>query len=150
MDSTTALDNNAYTIASTYSGGSGSGILTLYATHPTTSEDPERTVDYRMTQLNSYAMTGNSDSFRQGASALRNARDWTQEKRKELIAAANSMTVSPVDVATSEASTEIEHSQSTTQSFQDSDTLTDELAADSSFLSKPSFSARTHHSGRHR
>ena len=94
--------------------------------------------------------TDTPDAFRQGASALRNARDWTQEKRKELIAAANSKTVSPIDVATSEPSTENEHSQSTTQSFQDSDTSTDELAADSSSLSKPSFSAWTHHCGRHR
>ncbi|KAI9708413.1 MAG: hypothetical protein M1828_002994 [Chrysothrix sp. TS-e1954] len=150
VDSTTALDNNAYTIASTYSGGSGGGFLTLYTTHPTASEDPERTVDYRMTQLNGWHMTGNPDSFRQGASALRNARDWAQEKRKGLITAANSKTVSPIDVATSEPSTEIEHSQSTTQPFQDSDTSTDELAADISFLSKPSFSARTRHCGRHR
>ena len=34
-------------------------------------------------------MTGNPDTFRQGASALRNAADQVEEKRKELIAAAN-------------------------------------------------------------
>ena len=42
-----------------------------------------------MTQLRSFAMTDTPDTFRQGASALRNARDWAEEKRKELIAAAN-------------------------------------------------------------
>ncbi len=47
-----------------------------------------------MTQLNGWDMTGNPDTFRQGASALRNARDLTKEKREELIAAANSKALS--------------------------------------------------------
>ena len=34
-------------------------------------------------------MIGDLDTFREGASALRNARDWAQEKRKELVDAAN-------------------------------------------------------------
>lgn len=35
-------------------------------------------------------MTGNLDAFRQGISALRNARDWAMEQRDLLIAEANS------------------------------------------------------------
>ena len=42
-----------------------------------------------MTQLNGWDMTGNPDTFRQGASALMNARDWANEKREELMIAAN-------------------------------------------------------------
>jgi len=87
MDPETAYDNNAYTVTSTYHGGSGT--LTVYTTHPTPSKNPKSPTEYRMTQLNSFAVTGNLDTFRQGASALRNARDWAKEKREELIAAAN-------------------------------------------------------------
>lgn len=42
-----------------------------------------------MTQLNGWKMTSNPEAFRQGASALRNARDLVKEEREELIAAAN-------------------------------------------------------------
>lgn len=82
----TAYDNNAYTITSTYHP---SGLLTIYTTHPVPSESPTNSIEYRMTQLNSFALTGNPDSFRHGAGALRNARDWAKAKREELIAAAN-------------------------------------------------------------
>ena len=82
----TLYDNNAYTITSTYDP---SGLLTMYTTHPTPSKDPTKSTEYRMTQLNSFAVTGNPDTFRQGAGALRNARDWAKEKREEFIAAAN-------------------------------------------------------------
>jgi len=87
VDPETAYDNNAYTITSTYHGGSGT--LTVYTTHPTLSKDTKRPTEYRMTQLNSLAMTGNPDTFRQGACLLRNARELAKEKREELIAAAN-------------------------------------------------------------
>ena len=82
----TLFDNNAYTITSTYHP---SGLLTMYTTHPTASESPTNPIQYRVTQLRSFAMTDAPDTFRQGASAFRNARDWAEEKRKELIAAAN-------------------------------------------------------------
>ena len=88
-DPETAFDNNAYTISSTYSGGAGGGFLTLYATHPTPSESRQRQAEYHMTQLRSYAVTDQPESFREGAGALRNARDWAYENRQELIAAAN-------------------------------------------------------------
>ena len=82
----TLYDNNAYTITSTYHH---SGLLTMYTTYPTLSEDPMRSNDYRITQLRSFAMTDAPDTFRQGAGALRNARDWAKEKQEELITAAN-------------------------------------------------------------
>ncbi|KAL8704528.1 MAG: hypothetical protein Q9201_002302 [Fulgogasparrea decipioides] len=82
------VDNNAYTITSTYH--SRSGLLKLYTTHRTPSTNPNRDFDYRMTQLRGWDMTDNPDTFRHGAGALRNARDWAREKREELVTAANS------------------------------------------------------------
>ena len=87
VDPETLHDNNAYTITSTYHGGTGD--LTIYSTHPTPSNDAQNPIEYRMTQLNGWKMTGNPEAFQQGASALRNARDLVKEKREELIAAAN-------------------------------------------------------------
>lgn len=42
-----------------------------------------------MTQINTWGMTGNAETFRQGATAFRNARDWTKEQRDEAIRYAN-------------------------------------------------------------
>ncbi|KAK3178843.1 hypothetical protein OEA41_000980 [Lepraria neglecta] len=87
VDPHTAYDNNAYTITSTYHGGTGD--LTIYTTHPTRPNDAQTLNEYRMIQLRGWKLTDTADTFRQGASALRNARDWANEKREELIAAAN-------------------------------------------------------------
>lgn len=128
VDPETAYDNNAYTITSTYHGGSGD--LTIYSTHPTPSNDPQNPIEYRMTQLNGWKMTGNPEAFRQGASALRNARDWAKEKREELMIAANgkvpdaehSDLVSSTQSFVSLSSTEATHPES--------EMSTDELALD--------------------
>lgn len=78
-----AYDGNAYTMAASYCDGQ----LKIYATHPRESTMGE--TEYCMTQVNSYAMTGNENGFRQGAAAYRNARDWTQRQRDEFIGKAN-------------------------------------------------------------
>ena len=88
----TIFDNNTYTITSTYHH---SNLLTIYTTHPTTSESPTNPIEYHITQLRSFAMTDATDTFRQEADALRNARDWANEKRKELIDAANDKALAP-------------------------------------------------------
>ncbi|EFR00774.1 hypothetical protein MGYG_03777 [Nannizzia gypsea CBS 118893] len=66
-------DKNAYTITSIYQGGQ----LKLYTTHlnvpsPRSKGRPE----YIMTLLRSFAMMDTLDTFRQGVTAYRNARDW--------------------------------------------------------------------------
>lgn len=141
VDDTTALDDNAYTITWTYN--SGAGTLILYTTHPTASGNPERVVDYRMTQLNSYAVTGNPETFRQGASALRNACDWAEEKRKTLIDEANSMNrrQPQAQLATSDQSTEIAPPQSTVQISEEPDASLDVLAMGGEPSFKSSFDA---------
>ncbi|KAL2384787.1 hypothetical protein RJ035_005235 [Blastomyces gilchristii] len=78
-------DNNAYTLMSTYHGGT----LKLYTTHLAEPEGLGRRPEYIMTQLKGWLMTSDPGTFRHGASAYRNARDWAKEKRDEFIRAAN-------------------------------------------------------------
>ncbi|KAL8932935.1 MAG: hypothetical protein Q9211_006046 [Gyalolechia sp. 1 TL-2023] len=78
-------DNNAYTITSIYSDGQ----LKMYTSHPTQPTGPEGRLGYCMTQLDGWCMTGNAKTFRQGATAYRNARDWTKAQRDEAIKRAN-------------------------------------------------------------
>ena len=125
IDPEMTYDNNTYAITSTYHT---SGLLTVYATHPTMSKNPANPTEYHMTQLRSFSMTDHLDTFRQGARAFRNARDWAKEKRDEVIAAANgkvpdaehSDLVSSTQSPTSLSSNEPPDSES--------ETSTDELA----------------------
>ena len=126
VDVGTPYDNNAYTITSTYHGSTG--VLKLYTMHPTPSPDLENVSEFRQTQLKGWIMTDDPDSFRQGATALRNARDWAQEKREELIAAANGKALN-AESSELDSSTHSFLSPSTDGIIdQDSDTSTDELA----------------------
>lgn len=80
--------NVAHTIASTYHGGTGD--LTLYSIHAVQPASHQLPMQFRMTKLNGWKMTGNANAFREGATAWRNARDWAYEERTKLISAANS------------------------------------------------------------
>ena len=126
VDPETAYDNNAYTITSTYHGGTGA--LKLYSTHLTPPMSPGIPIEYRMTQLNGWDMTGNPDTFRQGASALRNARDWAKEKREELMIAANAK-VPDAEQSDLASSTQSFVSPSSTEATHpETETSADELA----------------------
>ncbi|KAF2105227.1 hypothetical protein BDV96DRAFT_509744 [Lophiotrema nucula] len=78
-------DNHAHTITSTYHDGT----LKMYTSHVAQPSSPAGRPEYHMTQLNGYNMTGNADTFRQGARAYRNARDWAKEQRDEAVRQAN-------------------------------------------------------------
>jgi hypothetical protein len=78
-------DNNAYTITSIYHGGQ----LKMYTSHPAEPNRPRSRPEYYMTQINTWGMTGNVETFRQGATAFRNAGDWTKEQRDDAIRCAN-------------------------------------------------------------
>ena len=131
------FDNNAYTVTSTYHGGTGD--LTIYSTHPTLSNDPQNPIKYRTTQLRGWKMTDIPDTFREGACAIRNARDWAKEKWDELIATANGKVL------------DVEHSELvlSTQSFVlslsnepahlESETSADELALDINTFASPGY-----------
>ena len=60
--SATVYYGNAYTLSSTYHPGTGT--LQMYATHPRESESRPDETEYYMTQIDSYAMTGNVSGFR--------------------------------------------------------------------------------------
>ncbi|KAI5921723.1 hypothetical protein F4810DRAFT_677495 [Camillea tinctor] len=64
-------------------------MLQLYAHHPTAPAAPGERPSYHMTRLNNYAMTGNRQSFVEGATALRNMRDLAKRCRDDFIIAAN-------------------------------------------------------------
>ncbi|MCJ1410235.1 hypothetical protein MMC19_004320 [Ptychographa xylographoides] len=138
IDPDTALDNRAYTIMATYHGGDG--MLKIYAMHLSVPTGSKFLVEYRMTQVGGWDMISSADNFRQGARALRNAREWAQEKRNELIAAANSTLLSrgspPSTVVTLPSSAVIGVSHSV------SNTSIDELAMDSQPTQSPAKNAK--------
>lgn len=78
-------DGKVHTFSSIYHGGQ----LQLYAHHltaPTTEGGPP---EYHMTQVNGWQMTGNRNTFVEGAGALRNMLDLTERRRSDFIRAAN-------------------------------------------------------------
>ncbi|KAF2182612.1 hypothetical protein K469DRAFT_585737 [Zopfia rhizophila CBS 207.26] len=147
-------DNNAYTITSIYHGGQ----LKMYTSHLTQPSSPGGSPEYHMTQINTWGMTGNADTFRQGARAYRNARDWAKELRDGAISQANeranhvqarvpAVDASGVSLAPSfvtdaseepytieplseESRTSVNEGSNTTADSQESETSTDELALD--------------------
>ncbi|KAL9015579.1 MAG: hypothetical protein Q9185_007025 [Variospora sp. 1 TL-2023] len=87
INPSTKYDNNAYTMAATYHP---SGLLTIYTMHVVQVTGKAYRDEYRMIQLMSFAMTGAPETFRQGATFLRNARELMAEYRDHHIALANS------------------------------------------------------------
>ena len=88
-NATPIYDRNVYTIALSYYPSTGT--LQVYATHPSQPTSAAGEPQYYMTQLDTYVMTGNINSFRSGAAAYRNAREWTQQQRNCFIANANAV-----------------------------------------------------------
>ena len=62
-----AYDNNAYTVSSVYHNGQ----LQIYTSYPAQPDGPGTRPEYYMHQINTYGMTGNLETFRQGATAFR-------------------------------------------------------------------------------
>ncbi|KAL9089538.1 MAG: hypothetical protein Q9159_002490 [Coniocarpon cinnabarinum] len=125
VDDETALDGKAYTITSTYMGGKGAGILQMYVSHPAHSGNPERPINYHMTQIGGWVIRLSATTFREGVTAFRNAREWALRQRKGLIESANQVAKStqpPPNLAASEKSTEINLAQSATGQALDSET----------------------------
>ena len=78
-------DNNAYTITSIYHGGQ----LKMFTSHPFRRRSSDSGPEYCMTPLRSFAMADTANTFREGATFLRNARVWTKEQRDLAISQAN-------------------------------------------------------------
>jgi hypothetical protein len=124
-------DNNAYTVTSIYHGGT----LKMYTSHPK-STGPGGRPEYFMSQLKGYSMTGDPETFRKGATAYRNARDWAKEQRDEAITQANERATRV------HAKTPVVNEDSNVDAgFLDSETSTDELTLD---LRLPAKRSSTH------
>jgi hypothetical protein len=78
-------DEKARTITCVYHGG----LLELYTHHLTEPTSPGGKPEYHMNQVASVSLTASPRSFREGATAYRNARDWAKTQRGEMIARAN-------------------------------------------------------------
>lgn len=134
-DPETVYDNNAYTITSTYH--SATGTLQVYAIHPIKPIKPidsESSLEYNMTQLGGWALTGSRETFLQGTGAFRNARDLTKAQRDGLIATANGRVIDTLrETSTLESSGHSILSQSPNEpTALESETSADELAHDRS------------------
>jgi hypothetical protein len=79
------FDNKAHTITSIYHGGQ----LKLYSVHAAQPNGLDTRPDYYMHQIKAFAMTSDTDTFRKGASAFRNLRDYAEEQRNTAIQRAN-------------------------------------------------------------
>ncbi|KAH8653896.1 hypothetical protein BGZ61DRAFT_312786, partial [Ilyonectria robusta] len=73
--------------SSTYHAGIGS--LQMYAHHVTAPTTDGDRPEYHMTQIDTWGMTGNIDTFQRRATAFRNARDLAQRHRDNFVEAAN-------------------------------------------------------------
>ncbi|OAA48631.1 hypothetical protein NOR_01881 [Metarhizium rileyi] len=78
-------DNKAYTISSIYHGGT----LKMFTSHPIPPRTPGGKPGFVTTQIKTWGLTSDADTFRQGASAFRNARDWAKQQRDDAIRQAN-------------------------------------------------------------
>lgn len=85
------FDNMAYTYSAIYHAGASS--LQIYAHH--VASGPEGKPEYYMTKVCGFDMTNSMDTFIQGASAFRNARDLAKLHRDAFIKAANARAVKP-------------------------------------------------------
>ncbi|CAJ2508694.1 Uu.00g137200.m01.CDS01 [Anthostomella pinea] len=110
-------DNNAYSLSSTYHAGTGT--LQLYAHHPTAPTAPGDRPEYHMTQVKAFAMTSDRNTFVDGATAFRNARDMASGYRNEFIATANSRVVQTHLLAQNDASPAIANAAYTSQTAHD-------------------------------
>ncbi|RCI15742.1 hypothetical protein L249_3230, partial [Ophiocordyceps polyrhachis-furcata BCC 54312] len=78
-------DNKAYTLTSTYQAG----ILKMYTSHPIPPSTPGGRPGFATTHIQTWALTGDADSFRQGVTAYRNGREWARRQRDDAISQAN-------------------------------------------------------------
>lgn len=87
-------DNKAYTLTSIYHGGT----LKMYTSHPISPSVLGEQPGFVMTQIKTWGLTGDLDTFRQGAAAFRNGRDWAKRQRDNAIIEANRRAVQDKDL----------------------------------------------------
>lgn len=102
-------DNRARTLGWTYHGWT----LNAYASHLIPPSAPGGQPGYATTPVGSWAMTSDLDTFRRGASAFRNGREWAELQREEAIAQANQTAAGRDDESGGEAAEEEETPEAT-------------------------------------
>ncbi|KPA41264.1 hypothetical protein FLAG1_05881 [Fusarium langsethiae] len=86
----TALKSRIMTIKLMLSHGVyHGGHMKAYSNHVLEPSTPEAPPGYAMTQIKGWSLTSDLETFRQGATAYRNGRDWAKKQRDEAIAEAN-------------------------------------------------------------
>jgi hypothetical protein len=83
VDSDLAYDGNTYTITAILDDM----CLALYTVHIT---DSGGSPEFHLNCLKFWAISGSLETFKEAVNAYRNARDFTRQKRRELIDRANS------------------------------------------------------------
>ncbi|KAL5398114.1 hypothetical protein PMIN03_012808 [Paraphaeosphaeria minitans] len=84
--------------------GMQSAVLQMHTSHVVMPPSAGGRSEYHMHQLKGWSMTGDPETFRQGARAYRNARDWAEQQRDEANMRANEKANSvEAEVPTSDA-----------------------------------------------
>jgi hypothetical protein len=117
-------DNQAHTYSSIYHGGQ----LQLFAHHVTAPTTKGGRPKYHMTQVRSFSMTDTRETFVQGATAFRNARDLAKRHRDGFIQAANTRAAQ----AAAAAAAAQEDLSPTSHEFHDADDALQQHTADAS------------------
>ena len=104
-------DGNACCISSIYHGGQ----LKMLTSHRILVDHTDDCPTYVMSQISAWALTSDSETFRKGARAYRNLRDWAKDQRDAAIQVANA---DSVVVGSAESDAEpVPATQSTTTSL---------------------------------
>ena len=95
--------SKAYALTCTFLDGS----LQMYTTHSTRTPGDQNhsSRDYHQTRVGAWQLNDSADSFRSGAAAYRNGRDWAKEQRDLAIAYANKQVSSGQKVSASVSKT---------------------------------------------
>jgi hypothetical protein len=80
-----SYDNKSHTLGCLYLDGQ----LKIFATHAIQLSSLVGQPGFVVTQLGAFALTNDIDTFRRGAAAYRNARDWAKKQRNDAIEQAN-------------------------------------------------------------
>ena len=118
--------------ASTFTSTFHDGTLKMYTSHLEPSPNPKDPPTFYMNQLGGWALTGSAETYREGVTAFRNARELAQQKRDQVIAAANGrFAMIPHQTTSLETSEDsISSGPTTDPAILESETSADELSQD--------------------
>ena len=133
-------NGNAHSFSSTYNDGT----LKMYTHHLESPVAPGGQPQSYMTQLNSHAMTGNPETFRQGIQNFRNLRDLAKDDRTQAITRANEKARSLVSLpAASTDTSRTSNAQRLTRVSAMDESSESETSADELALDQPGPSSQT-------